>query len=308
MRSGGASCCSRSTSSSARSSSTRATSSSSTGRCSRSPRSGSTTEAARRFDEYGLGAVQRRRHRGAVGAHQEGRGPRRRRRRGPPARAAGGARVSHDLRPDRRLLPGRQRRDAELPRRRSRGRGRLGRRGAAAPSPSPETTRTTRCATEAEAHLLRGEVEQAKVALERAARANAGDFGALATTRRQLRMICETAGIDTDILAAVAGPAVVHFCGHRISDGRERAVPRRRRGDVAREIDEVVARHNVGFAYGSLASGADILWAEALLARGVGASRRLAVRARGVRRVLGRAVRRQRGSSGSRAASTRPRR
>ncbi|MGO9875007.1 MAG: tetratricopeptide repeat-containing protein [Acidimicrobiia bacterium] len=124
-------------------------------------------------------------------------------------------------------------------------------------------------ATEAEAHLLRGEVESARSALERAARANKGDYGALATTRRQLRMICQTAGIDTEVLAAVAGPAVVHFCGHRIDvddRGPFRSTDERHVGGL---IVDVVARHNVGFAYGSLASGGDILWAEALLARGV---------------------------------------
>jgi len=124
-------------------------------------------------------------------------------------------------------------------------------------------------ATEAEAHLVRGEVEQARAALELAATVNAGDFGALATTRRQLRMICETAGIDTDILSAVAGPTVVHFCGHRISTADTAPFRAADEEIVAREIDAVVASHNVGFAYGSLASGADILWVEALLARDV---------------------------------------
>jgi len=124
-------------------------------------------------------------------------------------------------------------------------------------------------ATEAEAHLLRGDVDAAMDALGRAARANASDYGALATTRRQLRMICQTAGIDTDVLAAVAGPAVVHFCGHRISRDGNAPFRSSDEGHVSRLIAEVVAKHNVGFAYGSLASGGDILWAEALLARDV---------------------------------------
>lgn len=124
-------------------------------------------------------------------------------------------------------------------------------------------------ATEAEAYLLAHEVEQAQVALERAAAVIGGDFGALATTRRQLRMICLASDIDTEILAVVAGPAVIHFCGHRISDNPEAPFHSSDEEHVAREIAEVVARHNVGFAYGSLASGADILWAEALLERGV---------------------------------------
>ena len=82
-------------------------------------------------------------------------------------------------------------------------------------------------------------------------------------------MICETAGIDTDILSAVVGPTVVHFCGHRISNAENAPFRAADEEIVAREIDAVVASHNVGFAYGSLASGADILWVEALLARDV---------------------------------------
>ena len=123
-------------------------------------------------------------------------------------------------------------------------------------------------ATDAEAHLLLHEVEEAATALEGAARANRGDYGALATTRRQLRTICLSAGIDTDILTAVAGPAVVHFCGHRIADGDHAPFRSVDEEAVAREIKQVVGSLNVGFAYGSLASGADILWAEAVLALG----------------------------------------
>ena len=37
---------------------------------------------------------------------------------------------------------------------------------------------------------------------------------------------------------------------------------------MAAQIAEVVGRHRAGYAYGSLAGGADILWAEALLAHG----------------------------------------
>ncbi len=124
-------------------------------------------------------------------------------------------------------------------------------------------------ATKGEAHLLLGEHGPARTELERAAALNQGDYGALATTRRQLRTICEVLGADAELLDELAGPAVVHFCGHRIardrSPGRFAPVAEAR---VAARIGEVVERHQAGFAYGSLASGADILWAEALLAHG----------------------------------------
>lgn len=118
-------------------------------------------------------------------------------------------------------------------------------------------------ASEAEAQLLLGDVERAREALAAAAALHGGDYGALATTRRQLRLVCEEAGLETDLLGILAGPSVAYFCGHLI--GR---FPAEEEEAVSKEIEEAVRRNPAGYAYGSLASGADILWAEALLAEG----------------------------------------
>jgi hypothetical protein len=124
-------------------------------------------------------------------------------------------------------------------------------------------------ATQAEAHLILGDEAGARTALERAAGLHAGDFGALSTTRRQLRLICAITGIDPAMLSALAGPAVAHYCGHRMAgpgeDGRLRSD---QEGEMTSRIAQAIERRPVGYAYGSLASGGDILWAEALLARG----------------------------------------
>jgi Adenylate and Guanylate cyclase catalytic domain len=122
-------------------------------------------------------------------------------------------------------------------------------------------------ATEAEARLLRGEVDAARGALERAAELHAGDYGALATTRRQLRLICDYLELDPSLLSVLAGPGVVHFCGHRIGE-QPGSFPPAAEDSVTARAAEVVALSRPGFAYGSLASGADIIWAEALLAAG----------------------------------------
>lgn len=124
-------------------------------------------------------------------------------------------------------------------------------------------------ATEAEARLLLGDVARTEESLIRATQRNPGDYAALATTRRQLRTICELLGVDAQFLGILAGPAVVHFCGHRVADEHDHGrFAHDDEGAVASAIAEVVAHHAPGFAYGSLASGADILWAEALLAAG----------------------------------------
>ena len=126
-------------------------------------------------------------------------------------------------------------------------------------------------ATVGEARLLLGDVDGARAALGQAADRHQGDYGALATTRRQLRLICR---VDEASTRRPRGPR------RPVGDPLLRAPPRRRR--VRRRalcaprlrrrwrsaIAEVVRRHPPGYAYGSLASGADILWAEALLAAG----------------------------------------
>ncbi len=62
---------------------------------------------------------------------------------------------------------------------------------------------------------------------------------------------------------------MVHYCGHRIAaDGQNARFPARDEVEVATRIAREVERHPARYAYGSLAAGGDILWAEALLASG----------------------------------------
>jgi hypothetical protein len=123
-------------------------------------------------------------------------------------------------------------------------------------------------ATEAEAQLLLGRLPAAAAALARARELADGDFGALATTRRQLRLVCRERSISSNVLDALAVPEVVHFCGHRLVRPDDPRFTPTRLAETGMEIDTVVAARRIGFGYGSLASGADILWAEALLRHG----------------------------------------
>ena len=124
-----------------------------------------------------------------------------------------------------------------------------------------------RLATLAEARILLGDTGAAHDLLARAAPFAGRDFSAMASTRRQLELL-----LDPDdraaLLAPLDAPTVIHFCGHmiaganhadrRIQPGNEQAVA----AAVGRALDDGVAA-----GYGSLASGADILLAEALLDR-----------------------------------------
>jgi class 3 adenylate cyclase/tetratricopeptide (TPR) repeat protein len=123
-------------------------------------------------------------------------------------------------------------------------------------------------ATEAEALLLLGDVDAARDALARAAELADDDRAAIATTRRQLRFLCDALHVDENLVEALPVPDVVHYCGHRITaglDSRFRAVDE---SAVTERLRAAIAARSIGHAYGSLASGADILWAEAILERG----------------------------------------
>lgn len=124
-------------------------------------------------------------------------------------------------------------------------------------------------ATEAEAHLILLDEERAAEALGRALGTEGTDLAAQATTRKQLRLVCELTGANLSLLELFRTPRVIHYCGHIISPVSKRGrFPAELEDEVAQQIAAYLDRENVGFGYGSLAAGADILFAEALLARG----------------------------------------
>jgi class 3 adenylate cyclase len=129
-------------------------------------------------------------------------------------------------------------------------------------------------ATELEARLIIGDFQGAGAAVRAIAmqvKENPQhDFRALASTIRQLRRVVAAKQIDADTLAALAPPRIIHYLGHIISapGGRGR-FPASEEETIRRQIAERIAASDIAFAYGSLAAGADILFAEALLERGV---------------------------------------
>ena len=122
-------------------------------------------------------------------------------------------------------------------------------------------------ATKAEALLILGRTEALDAVLRGPAVAGSDDHGARSTTRRQLAMVARHLGLDAAageaLLAPLAPPRVAHFAGHMFAadDAAE--------ARIRAEIDAVLDEEKVGFAYGALASGSDLIVAEAALARGV---------------------------------------
>ena len=119
----------------------------------------------------------------------------------------------------------------------------------------------------AEAAIVLDELVTAKSLLTSARQHVGNDYAAIATTRRQLTLLIPED--DISFLEALTPPSVIHFCGHMISNTNDSG---RFRPQAEHAIKNAIAKHlaeqDIGFGYGSLANGADILCAEALLERG----------------------------------------
>ncbi|HKM72072.1 MAG TPA: TRAFs-binding domain-containing protein [Stellaceae bacterium] len=119
-------------------------------------------------------------------------------------------------------------------------------------------------ATLAEANLIADDEAAAAEALAQARGAADAKPDALATTRKQLRVLCAAAGVPPSLLDTLRPATVFHYAGHliggRLSETQAAALEPR--------IDAVLSGNQAGVGFGSLASGADIVIAEALLRRG----------------------------------------
>jgi class 3 adenylate cyclase len=126
-------------------------------------------------------------------------------------------------------------------------------------------------ATKIEAHLILGELDQARdqIPAALAAQGDKVDFRALATTLRQCQLVLEETPHEADWLSTLAPPRVVHYTGHLIAaPGRPGRFAADEEAAIRARIEANFDAEKVGFGYGSLAAGADILFAEALLERG----------------------------------------
>ncbi len=121
-----------------------------------------------------------------------------------------------------------------------------------------------RYASEAEALLLLGDKEAARQALVNANGHASNDMSSMGATKKQLSLICS----DSEVLDALKIPRVIHYAGHIISADDTGRFPASIENKIRERIDAKLDLLGVGIGYGSLAAGADILFAEALLDRG----------------------------------------
>ena len=128
--------------------------------------------------------------------------------------------------------------------------------------PDEPETPYYRAATEAEALLLLGRPGEAGAALEAAVAAAPRAWEDHASTLRQFVIIHEAMGTDPAWLDLLRPPRSLHYAGQGALDAG--ADSDLFEATVAALLD----KERIGFAFGALAAGADILVAEALLARG----------------------------------------
>lgn len=120
-----------------------------------------------------------------------------------------------------------------------------------------------------EAHVIRGDLTAARAGLEAALAASDCDLAMRSTAARSIRNAMLAKGWSAEWLQPLTAPTVIHYAGHMIAKpGTTGRFAAENESAIAAEIATALEQRRVGFGYGSLASGADILFAEALLARG----------------------------------------
>jgi class 3 adenylate cyclase len=121
-------------------------------------------------------------------------------------------------------------------------------------------------ATMSEAYLLLDKPIEAGAAIREAASFNQNNLLTRARMNRQLRLVCSYMGIDPQIVDPMLPETVLHYCGH-IFDGH-RPLDGTAEAALQQRIDQVLQANHCVIAYGSLAAGSDILFAESVLAQG----------------------------------------
>jgi hypothetical protein len=117
-----------------------------------------------------------------------------------------------------------------------------------------------RAATRAEALLLLGDIVQAKAALAKAMSLAPLAYEDHASTLRQFGLILKVLGEDAQWLDTCRPPRCLHYAGHLGVAAENEA--------IEQQIRTIIEEERIGFGFGALAAGADILIAEALVEQG----------------------------------------
>jgi class 3 adenylate cyclase/tetratricopeptide (TPR) repeat protein len=126
-------------------------------------------------------------------------------------------------------------------------------------------------ATVAEALVVLGDVEGAKTAYRAAVALENDNLRAFSSTRKQARSLSRQLYGRPDVFdECFPIPKLVVFSGHMM-DAPDRRTPRfppEKEGEIRALLEKQLAAMNAGIGFSSAASGSDILFLEAMLARG----------------------------------------
>ncbi len=115
-------------------------------------------------------------------------------------------------------------------------------------------------ATRAESSLIVGDLDCAERAMRDAANYSCENFEDRAGTLKRLSRICLALGAKQEWLEPFRPPSSVHFVGHMgFLSGKDAEHA------LAGDVEAFLTRQRVGFAYGALAAGADLIFAERAL-------------------------------------------
>jgi len=127
-----------------------------------------------------------------------------------------------------------------------------------------------RFATRAECLYILGEEEGAKSALKSAIAVDPDNYGARASTLRQFEML--GGGKIPPCAVQLKVPSTLHYTGHLFHIGPlrvERSLTREETKTLSNDIRARLTRRPISSAYGALAAGVDILFAECLVELGI---------------------------------------
>lgn len=127
-------------------------------------------------------------------------------------------------------------------------------------------------ASRAEAQVLLGQPESASVTMDRAIANAPTNYTAHASTIAQIEIVSRELGVSAAWLDCYRPPRVAHFTGRIFGlpePGDTTAAPSAERLlALSADMQRILREERIGFGFGGLAAGADILWAEALIACG----------------------------------------
>lgn len=121
-------------------------------------------------------------------------------------------------------------------------------------------------ATRAECALLLNNIDSAIKSLRSAIEFDPLNYTAHTTTLKQFRLIQNKKAAPTAWLKEFSPPRPAHFAGHIWNDDKPPKAPAG--DDLLIEISDAIQKNDIGYGFGALAAGADIVIAERLIQEG----------------------------------------